>query len=409
MHQLAWRKIVGLLGLAVLLGGIWLGAEVFRRNVNLPRIDRQNLPQGEETVTNTTGLPLTLPEQFSIQTFATDLARPRVLAFDSQGTLLVSDQKAGAVYALPDAGHDGVADTRVTVAEQLSNPHGLFFVNQTGLLIAEEGRLGRWLYNSIAHTAAFDDKIASLPTNGSHVTRTIQQGQDGRIYVSIGSSCNVCHETDERRAGMMRLNPDGTGLERWAWGLRNTVFFIQNPQKPDEFWGNEMGRDLLGDELPPDELNIIPTMGNPPGDYGWPKCYGANIHDTQFDSSIYKKNPCQEPSEHGSWYDYPAHHAPLGLRFIPEKAGWPKEWEGDLLVSWHGSWNRSEKAGYKVVRLELDDQQKVVAVHDFLTGFLQDDGQVIGRPVDLLFAGDGSLYISDDGAGRIFRVSPINR
>jgi glucose/arabinose dehydrogenase len=162
-----------------------------------------------------------------------------------------------------------------------------------------------------------------------------------------------------------------------------------------------MGRDLLGDELPPDELNIIPTSGEAPGDYGWPNCYG----DRQVDPFGGLSISCQTQTR-GSFYDYPAHYAPLGLRFIPEGVGWPTDWEGDLLVSWHGSWNKSKKSGYKVVRLELDDQQTVVAAHDFLTGFLQGENQVIGRPVDLLFAPDGSLFISDDGNGRVYVVQP---
>ena len=400
--------MVGLITLALLVGVVWLSAEVFRRTVNLVNINRDDLPQQEKTVSNTTGLPLSIAAGFTVGTFTEGLERPRVLTFDAQGTLLVSDQEAGAVYALPDTNHDGVADTQVTVAENLRNPHGLLFLNQNELVIAEEGQLGRWFYNGVEQMATFDNKITDLPPNGSHVTRTVQKGRDNKLYVSVGSSCNICNETDSRRAAILRLNPDGNQVERWAWGLRNTVFFIPNPAKPDEFWGNDMGRDLLGDELPPDELNIIPTKGGPPGDYGWPNCYGNNVHDDKYDKNVYKQNPCQEPEEHAPLFEYPAHHAPLGLRFIPVNAGWPKDWQGDLLVSWHGSWNRSEKAGYKVVRLELDENQKVVAVHDFLTGFLQGTNKIIGRPVDLLFAPNGSLYVSDDGNGRIYKIQPVH-
>lgn len=407
MQKLDWRKLAGLLGLAFVMAAVLFGAEVFRRFVNFPQIDRDGLPSEEKTSQNTTGLPLVVPDGFQIKTFTEGLERPRVLALDSEGTLLVSDQKAGAVYALPDNDRDGQADRQVTVVDKLSNPHGLLFLNGTELVIAEEGQLARWLYAPNLQTAVFDSKLVDLPTKGSHVTRTVQRGPENKLFVSVGSSCNVCHEPDDRRATMLRMNLDGSAVERWAWGLRNTVFFIPNPEKPEELWGNDMGRDLLGDELPPDELNRIPIGGDvPAGNYGWPNCYGANIHDTQFDTSVYKQNPCQEPSQHGTLFDYPAHHAPLGLRFIPKNAGWPADWEGDLLVAWHGSWNRSEKAGYKVVRLELDDQQKVVAAHDFLTGFLQGEDEVIGRPVDLLFAPDGTLYVSDDGNGRIYQINP---
>lgn len=404
MQKLDWRKLVGLFGLALVIGAIWFGAEIIRRYVNLPRIDRNGLPSQEKTSQNVTGLPLVGPEGFRIATFAEGLERPRVLTFDSAGTLLVSDQKAGAVYALPDTNHDGVADQQVTVADKLSDPHGLLFLNPTELLIAEEGQLARWLYQREAMTAVFDTKLADLPTNGSHVTRTVQRGPGNKLFVSVGSACNVCVEEDFRRAAILRMNLDGSQLERWAWGLRNTVFFIPNPEKLDEFWGNDMGRDFLGDDLPPDELNIIPATGEAPGDYGWPNCYGDRQPDPFGGISI----SCQTKTR-GSLYDYPAHHAPLGLRFIPKVVGWPADWTGDLLVSWHGSWNRSKKSGYKVVRLELDEAQQVVAVHDFVTGFLQGEEQVIGRPVDLLFAADGALYLSDDGNGRIYRLEPVTR
>lgn len=401
-------------GRAILLGSLLivvLGAGYFfsvvKKIVNIPLIDRDPT-EVPRTATNDTGLPLFLPPGFSITTYADGLDGPRVLIPATTEIVLVSDIRASTIIALPNNDGDGQADQSVILAENLQKPHGLVFISETELVIAEEHLLSLWRFEPEPLKLTFQKTLIDLPTGGSHVTRTVAQGLDGKLFVAIGSTCNVCLEPDERNAAILRLNPDGTGLERWAWGLRNTVFFTLNPKNPTEFWGNDMGRDLLGDNLPPDELNQIPATGTPPGNYGWPICYGNNIHDTNFDTTtVYKRNPCLEPFEHGSFFDYPAHIAPLGLAFIPEGKNWPKDWEGDLLVSFHGSWNSAEKVGYKVVRLELDAEQQVVATHDFLTGFLTDDDRVIGRPAGLLIDTHGQLFIADDGAGRIFRVVPL--
>lgn len=360
---------------------------------------------------NLTDLPLEGPTGFELGEFAGGFEQPRVLVVDAKGRLLVSDQRAGEVnvFVSLELGKAFVDDTVIfDLATGLNNPHGLLFTNDTTLLIAEEHRVSEWEYDLEEPKATFVKKLVDLPTGGGHRSRTLQMGGDSKIYVTIGSSCNVCEEDDDRRAAMYRFNPDGSEFVRWAWGLRNTVFFVPHPET-GYFWGNDMGRDLLGDDLPPDELNVIPTTEGPadewPGDYGWPRCYGPNVHDTDFDKSVYKDAPCAEPRTLGSRFDYPAHVAPLGLRFIPVGVGWPKAWEGDLLVSFHGSWNSSAPVGYKIVRLEINDDQQVVGTHDFLTGFLT-DGKLVGRPVDLLFIGS-DLYISDDGRGSIYRITPV--
>ena len=161
-----------------------------------------------------------------------------------------------------------------------------------------------------------------------------------------------------------------------------------------EIWGTDMGRDLLGDDVPPDEVNIIREGGN----YGWPICYGKNIHDADFDKNTYIRNPCMEPFEQPSQIDIPAHSAPLGIAFIPEE-GWPEEYWHDILVAYHGSWNRSVPTGYKIVRI---DEHGIAT--DFMTGFM-DGGEVLGRPVGLLVEPGGALYISDDRAGVIYKVA----
>jgi glucose/arabinose dehydrogenase len=220
------------------------------------------------------------------------------------------------------------------------------------------------------------------------------------LYVSIGSTCNVCLENDERYAAIYSLNKDGSDFKQVARGLRNSVFMIWNNQS-QAIWATEMGRDLLGDNTPPDEINVINTTATSTLNFGWPVCYGQNIHDTNFDKNTYFRNPCQEPFEQPSQIDLQAHSAPLGLAFVPDS--WPKEYRNNLLVAFHGSWNRSVATGYKVVRLILDESGKLIKQEDFISGWLS-GSSALGRPVGVIFDSTGSLYISDDKSGVIYKV-----
>ena len=205
------------------------------------------------------------------------------------------------------------------------------------------------------------------------------------------------------------MNADGSDFKEYARGLRNAVFFTWS-YVDGRMWATEMGRDYLGDYLPPDEINIIslstPKVSgrNSIPNFGWPTCYGKNIHDTDFDKNTYIRNPCMEPFEAPSYIDLPAHSAPLGLAFVPEE-GWPQEYWYNLFVSYHGSWNRTVPDGYKVVRMKLDAKGNYLGVEDFITGWLTPDNQALGRPVDILVQPGGMMYISDDKAGVIYRVT----
>ena len=258
-----------------------------------------------------------------------------------------------------------------------------------------------------------------MPSGGGHSTRPIKFGPDNRLYVAIGSSCNVCQEKDDRRAKIFSLNRDGGDFKEYAKGLRNSVFFTWS-YIDGKMWGTDMGRDFLGDNLPPDEINIIEDGKN----YGWPICYGKNIHDAEFDpvrnsppkgpsgaqsageisNGVDKNSICSnlEPS----YIDISAHSAPLGLAFIPEE-GWPQEYWHNLLVAYHGSWNRSEPTGYKIVRYKLDAKGNYLGEGNFIIGWLTATGEVLGRPVDILIKPEGVMYISDDKAGVIYKVEYI--
>lgn len=274
---------------------------------------------------NTAGMPLSLPSGFSISFFAKDFIDPRVMIYDPDGNLLASITSQGKVIAMPDKNADGIADSKNIVASGLNRPHGLAFrcedkatAQVCKLYIAESDQIAVYDYDQEKMTAFNKKKIADLPSGGEHFTRNLGFGPDGRLYVSIGSDCNVCLESDSHRAAIFSMNPDGSDFREFARGLRNTVFFTWNPTT-NEMWGADMGRDFLGDDLPPDEINILKKGKN----YGWPICYGKNIHDTNFDKNTYIRNPCMEPFETPSYIDIPAHSAPLDLAFVPANSSWP--------------------------------------------------------------------------------------
>lgn len=349
---------------------------------------------------NATGLPLMLPKGFSISIFAKNLPGARVMTFDTFGNLWVSQTSAGKISSLEIDKDTGLVRNQNAVLQNLKNPHGLAFdpANPFTLYYAEEDKISKLP----TYSEGEPQKIIDLPAGGNHFTRTLGFGPDGRLYVSIGSSCNVCYESDDRRAKIFSLKNDGSDFKEYARGLRNSVFFIWQPSATGtpQMWATDMGRDLIGDDIPPDEINIVKQGGN----YGWPNCYGKNIHDTDFDKNTYFRNPCMEPFEVPSFIDIPAHSAPLGLAFVPQDAaGWPDEYRGNLLVAYHGSWNRSVPTGYKVVRYVFDKNGSVHTTQDFITGWLTPSG-ALGRPVDILIQPNGTMYLSDDKAGVIYQI-----
>ena len=354
---------------------------------------------------NETNMPLTLPAGFRINLFTPlDIGPVRFMAFSPDGILFVSVPSAhglfasrfdGSVIALPDLDQDGVADeVRPVISGLDDRPHGLAFYDGY-LYLAEESKVSRYVYRGNGGLGPGEPVVENLPSSGGHVSRTVGFSPSGKMFVSIGSSCNVCVENDQRRASMMGYIPDGSEGRVYARGLRNAVGFVFHPATGD-IWATENGRDNLGDDLPPDEVNIV-REGQ---DYGWPYCYGKRVPDPRYDDS----SRCAMTV--GSAYDLQAHSAPLGLRFI-DSPQFPREWQGDLLVAYHGSWNRSTPTGYKVVRLDVEGNE-IRGVEDFIHGWLPEDGPVVGRPVDLIFGPqDGALYISDDRAGVIYRVTKI--
>ncbi len=360
----------------------------------------QEEPADNGEADNRSGFPLVLPDGFSISIYAKGLGKPRVMQYAPGGRMVVSVPAEGKVVALKDNDFDGVIDEYDDVITGLNDPHGLAFRcrdDKCKMYIAETDQVAIYDYDEINAKAFNKQKIIDLPSGGGHYTRTIMFGADEHaddLFISAGSSCNACVENDWRRASIMISNYDGSGLRTFASGLRNSVFMAIHPVN-GEIWATEMGRDMLGDDLPPEEINIIEDGGN----YGWPYCYGEQVHDDSFDPGREKDCSHTIPPH----IAFQAHSAPLGLAFFPEE-GWPEDYWYNLLVAYHGSWNRSEPTGYKIVRFKLDAQGNYLGQENFITGWLTKDNEALGRPVDILIQPGGTIYISDDKAGVIYKV-----
>jgi glucose/arabinose dehydrogenase len=337
---------------------------------------------------------LRLPEGFSIALYASDLPGARMLRFTPAGDLLVSLPNAGKIVLLErDAGADGHPDGRRELLTGLNRPHGID-CHDDWLYVAETHAVGRIRFDAKARQAAGPfERIIRLPAGGMHWSRTLRLGPDGWVYVSIGSSCNACEEENPWRAAMVRFRPDGSGAELFATGLRNTVGFDWRPGV-NALYGTDNGRDFLGDNLPPCELNRIEAGKF----YGWPYVHGDKTPDPDFGEGHEDKvRASVAPIHH-----FDAHSAPLGITFI-RGSGLPRDYQGAALVALHGSWNRTGKSGYAVVSLHFDEKGGI-SERKLVTGFEQDE-DVIGRPVDIAEGPDGAIYISDDFSGSIYRLS----
>lgn len=337
------------------------------------------------------------PPGFRVMVFAAGLDGPRMMAVGPDGHVYVAERGAGRIVRLPDRDGDGRADAVEVAADGLNSPSSLDFHPDGALYVGETPRVlrledaeGDGIY-TLAEVVVDD-----LPPGGNHHTRTVLFGPGGEaLFVSVGSSCNACREEDERRAAILRYNPDGIGETLFATGLRNAVGITFRPGT-DELWATNNGRDWLGDNQPPETVYRV----TPGQDYGWPECHAGRIVDPDFggpDACEGVPDPVVETQAHG---------APLGLAFYDGQA-FPEDYHGDLFVALHGSWNRSVPTGYKVVRVPMADGAPAGPVVDFVSGWLQEGGSSWGRPVDVVVAPDGSLLISDDSGGTIYRVAYV--
>lgn len=341
------------------------------------------------------GLPLstiTLPPGFSIDLYAENVPGARSMTLGAKGTLFVGTRSEGKVYAVVDRNNDQRGDEVITIARGLKMPNGVAFRNGS-LYVAEVNRVIRY--------DAIEDRLrnpprpvvvnASFPKETHHGWKFIRFGPDGRLYVPVGAPCNVCDEKDPRFASIMRMEQDGRKLEIFARGIRNTVGFDWHPLT-GELWFTDNGRDWLGDDQPPDELNRAPRPGL---HFGFPYWHGRAIPDPEFGKGRRAAEFVLPEQELGP------HVASLGMRFYTGTM-FPPSYRNQIFIAEHGSWNRSDRTGYRITLVRLKDG-RAVSYEKFAEGWLQ-DGNAWGRPVDLQMLPDGSLLVSDDKAGAIYRI-----
>lgn len=331
---------------------------------------------------------------FDVSIFASGLGNVRGMSLSPDGVLYACEMKEGRVVALLDPGQTGVATETKVILEGLHHPHSLAFYHGS-LYVGESDRVSRFTLTDHRLFREDGQTIVTLPDGGAHTTRTILFGPDDKLYISIGSSCNVCEETDERRATICRCNPDGTQFEIYAKGLRNAVGIAFRPGTQD-LWATCNGRDWLGDNLPPETFYKVEEGKH----YGWPYSYTHNgkiVPDPDFGNKGVRQTGMPV-------FEYKAHCAPLGLTFYTGNV-FPEKYKNGLFVCFHGSWNRLIPVGYKVVFFPFvgKGEKKVGPGWDFL-GFRLKDGEQVGRPVDVLNGPRGELFVSDDTGGRIFKV-----
>jgi glucose/arabinose dehydrogenase len=342
-------------------------------------------------------LPLStikLPPRFAIAVFA-EVDDARSMAISPSGTLFVGNKDGDKVYAVKDVDGDGKADKKWVIAHGLNMPNGVA-LKDGDLYIAALNRILKFpdIDNKLDNPGAPVVVYDKYPTDTHHGWKYLAFGPDGKLYVPVGAPCNICEPKDPIYASITRMNADGTGLEIFAHGVRNSVGFTWSPDTR-EMWFTDNGRDMLGDDVPPCELNTAPKEGM---NFGYPYCHGGTIKDPEFGD----KKPCSDFVKPA--LNFGAHVAPLGLKFYTGGM-FPAAYKNQLFVAQHGSWNRSRKSGYQVVLVNVQNG-KATGHQPFASGWLDEASQKVwGRPVDVLVLKDGSMLVSDDQAGVIYRIT----
>lgn len=342
-------------------------------------------------------LPLStikLPPGFSISVYA-EVDNARSMALSPSGTLYVGNRSGDKVYAVRDTDGDFKADKRWVIASGLNMPNGVAF-KDGDLYVAEVSRILKFkdIENHLSNPGTPEVVYDKYPTETHHGWKYIAFGPDDKLYVPVGAPCNICEPEKPIYATITRMNADGTDMEIYASGIRNTVGFTWHPETKN-LWFTDNGRDMMGDDVPPCELNSAPQAGM---NFGYPYCHGGTIKDPEFGD----KRPCSDfiaPVQNLN-----AHVAPLGVKFYTGNM-FPAEYKNQIFIAEHGSWNRTLKSGHLVSLVKIENG-KSVGYETFAEGWLNHDTQEAwGRPVDILVMPDGSMLVSDDRGGMIFRIA----
>jgi glucose/arabinose dehydrogenase len=334
-----------------------------------------------------------LPVGFSIAVFSDQVPAARAMAVAPSGIVFVGSRAAGKVYALVSSKNDYVVDKVVTIAEGLDAPIGIAYL-KGALYVSTISRLLRFdnIETTYDKAPKYELVNTGLPSDKWHGEKIVKVGPEGKLYIPVGAPCNVCNNENQLHSKIYRMNPDGSQREEFARGIRNSVGFAWHPDTR-HLWFTDNGRDMLGDNMPSDKLNTAPTAGL---HFGFPYCAGGVVPDPEFAAG----RKCSEFVE--PMVKLGPHVASLGLEFNTGSQ-FPAQYKNQLFVAEHGSWNRSQKIGYRVALITLADS-KVVSDTVFIDGFIQ-DGEVVSRPVDIAFLADGSMLVSDDHKGRVYRVT----
>lgn len=341
---------------------------------------------------------ITLPEGFSISVYANDVPGARSMALGDKGTLFVGSQRAGNVYAISDTDGDHKADKTVVVAKDLWWPNGVAF-KDGALYVAEINRIVKFedIENKLDAPPEPVVVIDTLPEEQMHGWKYLNFGPDGKLYFNIGMPCNDCDAATEQNnplfGTLQRVNTDGTGLETFALGVRNSLGFDWHPASKDLYF-NDTGRDLMGDDVPHCELNRATAQGQ---HFGYPYFHGGDLADAVYGAGKKADDYVKPIQQQGP------HVTPLGLKFYTGDQ-FPAEYKNRIFIAQHGSWNRTIKIGYCIKQVTLDEAGNAATYEDFATGWL-DRQEFWGRPVDVRVAQDGALLVSDDFANVIYRIA----
>jgi glucose/arabinose dehydrogenase len=337
---------------------------------------------------------LSVPAGFTVTRFAS-VPNARAMLLAPDGSVYVSTPGRNAIVRLVDNNRDGVADSVTTVLSGLDRPHGMAFHNGK-FYVANTGGVVRFALNAAGIPTGAPEQLNRFDPGKNHWTRSILFGADGKMYVSIGSTCNICVETAHERASVMQYDENGQNGRVYSSGLRNAVGLAVHPVTR-QIWVTQHERDNLApdhQDLPTEEINLLQDGK----DYGWPYCHGPKIPNPEFNDQA-RCNRTESPA-----LRMQAHSAPLGITFLDKATTFPAAWRGDALVAFHGSWNRDTPTGAKVVRIRVRNGRPV-SYEDFITGWQSEAGARWGRPVDFAVLRDGSVLVSDDNGGVIFRVT----